>query len=93
MFRLLLLPFTTPLHSCDRASQRPNITRGRLRAFLLLFSIFRVLSSTYRRKMSSDIEKNQTLTEFVSEEQFNETIRTFLNKRHEKGKPLWTRNV
>jgi len=41
--------------------------------------------------MSSDIEKNQTLTEFVSEEQFNETIRTFLNKRHEKEKSLWTR--
>lgn len=40
--------------------------------------------------MCSDIEKNQTLTEFVSEEQFNETIRTFLSKRHNKEKPLWT---
>ncbi|XP_014487986.1 PREDICTED: KRAB-A domain-containing protein 2-like [Dinoponera quadriceps] len=41
--------------------------------------------------MGSDIEKNQTLTEYVFEEQFNETIRTFLNKRHDKEKPLWTR--
>lgn len=41
--------------------------------------------------MGSDIEKNQTLTEFVSEEQFNGTIRLFLNKRHDKEKPLWTR--
>jgi len=93
LFRLLSLLFTTTLHFDVRASQRLNITRGKLRAFLLLFFIFQVLSCTYRRKMSSDIEKNRTLTEFVSEEQFNETIRTFLNKRHEKEKPLWTRNV
>lgn len=43
--------------------------------------------------MGSDIEKNQTLTEIVSEEQFNKTIRTFLNKRHDKDKPLWTREI
>ncbi|GFU54123.1 SCAN domain-containing protein 3 [Trichonephila clavipes] len=41
--------------------------------------------------MCSNIEKNQTLTEFVSEEQFNETIGMFLNKRQYKEKPLWTR--
>ena len=31
------------------------------------------------------------MTELTPEEQFNETIKTFLNKRHEKDKPLWTR--
>ncbi|KAK9719068.1 hypothetical protein QE152_g22863 [Popillia japonica] len=31
------------------------------------------------------------LAEFVSEDQFNETIKTFLNQRHDKEKPLWTR--
>lgn len=41
--------------------------------------------------MGSDKEKNQTLAEFVSEDQFNETIKTFLNQRHDKEKPLWTR--
>lgn len=41
--------------------------------------------------MGSHIENNQTLTEFVSVEQFNETIRTFLNKRDDKEKPSWTR--
>lgn len=41
--------------------------------------------------MGSDIEKNRTLTEFVSEEQFNETIRTILNERDDKEKPFWTR--
>lgn len=69
------------------------LTSGAQYAFILLFSIFRVLSSTYRRKMGSDIDKNQTLTEFVSEEQCNETIRTFLNMRLDKEKPLWTRET
>lgn len=41
--------------------------------------------------MNSDKEKNQTLSEFISEEKFNETIRIFLNMRHEREKPLWTR--
>ncbi|GFX97067.1 KRAB-A domain-containing protein 2 [Trichonephila clavipes] len=41
--------------------------------------------------MCSDIEKNQTLAELVSEEQFNEIIGMFLNKRLDKAKSLWTR--
>lgn len=41
--------------------------------------------------MGRNIENKKTVTECVSEEQFNETIRTFLNKRNSKEKPLWTR--
>ncbi|XP_023243366.1 KRAB-A domain-containing protein 2-like [Centruroides sculpturatus] len=34
--------------------------------------------------------QNQTQTEFVCEEQFNETIRMCLSEWHDKEKPLWT---
>jgi len=38
-----------------------------------------------------DATKSQNPTEFVCEEQFNEIIKTFVNNRHDKDKPLWTR--
>ncbi|XP_067129147.1 SCAN domain-containing protein 3-like [Centruroides vittatus] len=40
--------------------------------------------------MSLNTGQNQTQTEFVCKEQFNETIGTCLSERHDKEKPLWT---
>ncbi|KAF2892131.1 hypothetical protein ILUMI_14043 [Ignelater luminosus] len=41
--------------------------------------------------MALDTGQNQNQTEFMCEEQFNETIRMFLDGRHDKEKSLWTR--
>lgn len=74
MYFLLSLP------SNARAGQRLKIIRERLRASLLSFCIFEILSSTYRKRMNSDKENNQTLIEFLSEEQFNFIYFIFLRE-------------
>ncbi|KAF2886008.1 hypothetical protein ILUMI_20164 [Ignelater luminosus] len=41
--------------------------------------------------MSQPAQAHATQTEFVCKEQLNETIKTFVDERHDKEKPLWTR--